>query len=215
MDKAKILLITVLVLSIASFSNAINVVYVDVNSPNDPGTGTSGDPFRRIQNAIDAANAGDVIEIRPGIYTADPNNYNLDPNGKSIIIRSTDPNDPNVIANTIIDPNGAGRGFYFHSSEDANCVVSGLTVRNGYPVAGYNGGGIYCYDSSPTIRNCIIKNGHATGSGGGFCCYYSNATVINCTITRQYSRLLWRWHRLQFFRTSDNRLHHKWQHRRS
>lgn len=180
MDKIEVLLIIVLVLSIASVSNAINLIYVDVNGPNDPGTGTSNDPFRRIQNAIDAAHTGDIIEIRPGIYTADPNNYNLDPNGKSITIRSTDPNDPNVVANTIIDPNRAGRGFYIHSGEDANCIISGLTINSGEDESG---GGVLCDNSSPTINNCIIKNGHATDSGGGLCCDCSDSRIINCIIT--------------------------------
>jgi hypothetical protein len=180
--KAIFLLTIVLVLTFVSVLQAGNIFYVDVNSPNDPGTGTFDDPFRRIQNAIDAANAGDVVEIRPGIYTGQ-DNYDLDPNGKSITIRSTDPNNPNVAANTIIDPNGAGRGFYFHSNEDANSVLSGLTIRSGYVAAEHNGANIYCFDSSPTIRNCVILDGYAeSGSGGGICFDYGSATVINCTI---------------------------------
>ena len=188
MDKIRILLITAVVLSVASLSNAISIIYVDVNGPNDPGTGTAESPFLKIQNAINAANVGDIVEIRPGVYTADPNNYDLDPNGKSITIRSADPNNPEVVANTIIDPNGAGRGFYLHSGEDANCVISGLTIRNACTaagVAGYNGAGIYCcYESSPTINNCVIQNGYAVhGSGGGICLEDSSAVVMNCTIT--------------------------------
>ncbi|UCE98838.1 MAG: hypothetical protein JSV82_06520 [Planctomycetota bacterium] len=183
MYKSKKLVILLVCLSAVSISNAENIIYVDVNGPNDPGTGTFNDPFRKIQYAIDDANDSDIVEIRPGIYTADPNNYNLDPNGKAIIIRSIEPNDPNIVANTIIDPNGAGRGFYFHSGEDANCIVAGLTIRNANSVPGYNGGSVYCYYSDPTIRNCIIENGRAGGSGGGFFCDYSKSSIINCTIT--------------------------------
>ena len=180
MDKAKVLLIIVLVLSIASVSNAINVIYVDVNGPNDPGTGTSSDPFRRIQDAIDDANNGDIIEIWPGLYTSN-GNYDLDPNGKSIAIRSTEPNDPNIVANTIIDPNESGRGFYFHSGEDANCIVSGLTIKNAYTTD--LGAGIYCDNSSPTIINCIITDNYAEGYGGGVYCWDSNSLFKNCTIS--------------------------------
>jgi len=182
-DKIKAFLVIVIVLFIASVSSASNVIYVDDNAPNAPGTGAFDDPFLRIQNALDAAIDSDVVVIRPGIYTADPNNYNLDPNGKSITIRSIDPNDSNTIANTIIDPNEAGRGFYLQSGEDPNCVISGLTIRNACAVIGYNGAGIYCYDSSPTLRNCVIRGGYAKDSGGGLCCYYSSVNVINCTIT--------------------------------
>ena len=128
MRKAIFLLVIVLVLTFVSVSQAGGLFCVDVNGPNDPGTGSFDDPFRRIQDAVDVAVSGDIVEIRAGLYTG-LGNYDIDPNGKSITIRSIDPNDSNVVANTIIDPNGAGRGFYFDSGEDANCVISGLTIR--------------------------------------------------------------------------------------
>jgi hypothetical protein len=176
--KIKAFLIPVIILSVACASIAFNTIYVDVNGPNDPGSGTYADPFRRIQDAIDIAADGDTIEIQPGLYTGN-GNYNLDPNGKSITIRSVDPNTPE---NTIIDSNYAGRGFYIHNGEDANCIISGLTIRNASTAAGSNGAGISCYNCSPTIYNCVIKDGRARISGGGICFDYSNATVINCTI---------------------------------
>jgi hypothetical protein len=180
----KVYLIIAVILSIAFALDASNVIYVDANSTNNPGTGTFNDPFRKIQNAIDNSNDSDIIEIRPGIYTG-PGNYNLDPNGKSITIRSIDPNEPNIIANTVINPNKMGRGFNLHNEEDSNCVIAGLTITNGCanPEAGYNGGNVYCYMNNPTIRNCIISNGYAKGSGGGLFFDNSNATVANCTIT--------------------------------
>lgn len=175
-------LVALLLLISGSSAATANVIYVDCNGPNDPGSGTVQDPFRRIQPGINAAVSGDTVQILPGVYTG-PGNYDLDPLGKSITIRSSDPNDPNVVSQTIIDPNQQGRGFYIHSGEDANCVISGLTLRNTLAVAGYNGAGIYCFNSSPTIQNCVIRNGYAEGSGGGICLDYGTASVINCTIT--------------------------------
>ena len=175
--------VALLLLILGSSPAAANVIYVDCIGPNDPGSGRVQDPFRRIQPGLDAAINGDTVEILPGIYTS-PGNYDLDPGGKSITIQSIDPNDPCFAANTIIDPNKAGRGFYIQNDEDANCIISGLTIRNARIPAGYNGAGIYCYDTSPTIRNCIIRDGYAEdGSGGGICFDYGSATVINCTIT--------------------------------
>jgi parallel beta-helix repeat protein len=183
MYKYKVLMTAVFICLAVSASNAANVIYVDASSPNDPGSGTFEDPFRRIKTGIDAAVEGDTVLIRPGVYTG-PGNFDLDPQSKSIIIRSSNPNDPNVVAQTIIDPNQAGRGFYIHSGEDANCIISGMTIEDACVIDGDNGAGIYCFDSSPTIRNCVIQNGHAVeGSGGGICFDYGNATVINCTIT--------------------------------
>ena len=68
---------------IVSISSAANIIYVDVNGPNDPGTGTFLDPFRKIQDAINPADSNDIIEIRPGIYTGQ-DNYNLNLTGKVI-----------------------------------------------------------------------------------------------------------------------------------
>ena len=181
MYKSKTAVIMLLGFLLVSLSHAAEVIYVDVNGPNDPGTGVFDDPFRKIRHAIDWAFDGDIIEIRPGIYTGDPNNYNLDPGGKSITIGSTDPCNSNIIANTIIDPNGEGRGFYFHSGEDANFVVAGLTIRNGY--MGGKGGCMYFYNSSPTISNCIISGNTAGLHGGAFFSQNSNPKFTGCTIT--------------------------------
>ena len=180
MVKIKLLVIILAILSVVSVLNASNIIYVDASSPNDPGSGTIEDPFRKIQNAINYAAAGDTVKIRPSIYSG-PGNYNLDPAGKAITISSTNPEDAEVVANTVIDPNKAGRGFYFHSGEDANCIISGLTIRNAY--TGGKGGGVFCYNSSPTIINCVITGNSAGTHGGGFFFQLSNAAVIGCVIT--------------------------------
>lgn len=109
MCKSKTVVIIFLGFFLVSISNAAEVIYVDVSGPNDPGTGAFDDPFHRIQDAIDAAIDGDIVEIQLGLYTG-PGNYDLDPWGKGITIRSTNPQDANIVANTIIDPNKAGRG---------------------------------------------------------------------------------------------------------
>jgi len=180
--KGNLLLIVFSLLCITSVSNAVNIIYVDVDGPNEPGGGTVDDPFRKIQDAIGTAIDSDIIEVRPGIYTGE-GNYDLNPSGKSITIRSINPEDPNITANTVIDPNGAGRGFYFVSGEDPNCIVSGFTIRNGYAVDG-SGGGIYCDGSSPSIINCTITSCTADFYGGGIYCYNSsNLRLTGCTIT--------------------------------
>ena len=160
------------------------IITVDDDGPAD---------FNNIQAAIDDANDGDIIEVKPGTYTG-VGNRDISFDGRAIVVRSTDPNDPNIVAATIIDCNGSEsdphRGFYFHNNEDTNSVLAGLTITNGYaPPAqtGSNiysvGGAIYCYVASPMVRNCTINRNEAGRVGGGIYCYNSNAIVTNCTIT--------------------------------
>ena len=153
--------------------------------------GSGGQPT--IQDAVDIAAGGDEIVLAIGIYTGG-GNRDIDFGSKSITVRSTNPNDPNTVAATIIDCQGTEsnphRGFSFISGEGANSIVSGLTVTNGYgpdeEISGYVrsvGGAIYCYSSSPTVTNCTF-GGNSAGSGGGMYNYdNSNPTVTNCTFS--------------------------------
>jgi len=165
--------------------------------------------YATIQAAIDDCVNGDEVVVEPNTYTG-PGNRDIDFLGKAITVRSTDPNDPDIVAATVIDCNGVlsdkHRGFYFHSGEDYNSVLSGLTIKNGYA---FVGGGIFCDGASPTITNCTITrneagyggglslyngsslmitkctiSGNTAGKGGGIeCSFGSTATIRNCTIT--------------------------------
>jgi hypothetical protein len=113
---------------------ANNQVTIEV-SLHVPGPLYVPDEYATIQAAIDAARDYDTVVIEPGTYTGD-GNRDLDFRGKPITVRSIDPNDPNIVAATIIDCNGTceepHRGFYFHTREDANSIIDGLTITNGF-----------------------------------------------------------------------------------
>jgi len=151
------------------------VITVDDDGPAD---------FNNIQAAINDSNAGDGIIAAEGTYVE---NINL--NGKNITLISTDPNDPNVVATTIIDGNDIGTVVTFYSGEDANCVLSGFTIINGYAFDDFGyGGGIHCEGSSPTITNCTITGNSAESQGsfafgGGMSNWGSNSTLTNCTFS--------------------------------
>jgi len=131
--------------------------------------------YPTIQAAINASVNGDIVKVAPGTYKGS-GNYNLDFNGKKITVQST-----NGPADCNIDCQGLGRGFSFHSYEDANSVVKGFTIRNGTANnADGCGGAIECLSSSPAIVNCIILNNAASSDGGGIKCYDSSVQIINC-----------------------------------
>jgi parallel beta-helix repeat protein len=142
--------------------------------------------YATIQEAIDASHNGDIVIIAPGIYTGE-GNRDIQFRGKAIKVQSADPNDPGIVASTIVDCQGTASenhsGFFLGHYETNMSELTGLTITNGY---NSNAGGIYCWHSSPKIRNCIIShninNSYSPGSGGIFCSSGSNATISNCTI---------------------------------
>ena len=153
-----------------------NVLHVDGDGPAD---------FSKIQDAINSAENGHIIIVRDGVYSG-PGNYDIDFRGKAITVRSVDPNDPVVVATTVIDCDRQGRGFYFDSDEGPSSVLDGLTITRGQA---QSGAGIYCgYGTGPTIRNCIISNNTASldgsGQGGGiYCASTSYPTIEKCKVT--------------------------------
>ncbi len=165
---------------ISGVCQAGGMIYVDANRPDDSGDGFSWDTAKAtIQGGIDIASDGDVVMVAEGHYRGN-GNYDLDCRGLGITIRSVEPNDSKVIAKTVIDANGQGRGFYIHSGEDSNCVITGFTISKGQ--ASGKGGGMFCYASSPTVRNCVFSNNSAGLHGGGLFFQWSSSRVEGCVV---------------------------------
>jgi len=165
----------------------------------DKNYGTSwNEALQTIQLAIDASYDGDTVWVAEGTYSE-----RINFKGKAITLTSINPTDLNVVAATIIDGGGdqsqlqenkpkTGSVVTFAKGEDAKSVLTGFTVTGGY-AAGKdwdgNGGGIICYQSSPTISNCIIMGNDTQNCGGGIYLYQSKATISYCLIG-EYKPLL-------------------------
>ena len=113
-----------------------------------------------IQAALDLCVDGDMVIVGDGTWTG-VGNKDLNFAGKAIILRSE--NGPGAC---IIDCENSDRAFHFQTGDSPASEVDGFTIINGSVAANTSGGGIYCYDSSPTIKNCIISDSRA-GRGGG------------------------------------------------
>ena len=134
--------------------------------------------YPTIQAAIDDANDGDVVVVADGDYTGE-GNKNIDFGGRAITVRSL--NGPEF---TIIDCENDGRAFYFHSGEDGNSVLSGLTITNGYVDFGYGGGMSIADGSSPTVTNCTFSGNDGYVGGGMYIADgTSTVTVTNCAFS--------------------------------
>jgi parallel beta-helix repeat protein len=158
-------------------SHVDTVYYVNTADGNNNNDGLSPETaFATIQKGVDTAKSGDTVIIAPGIYIGEGNS-DIDFYCKAITVRSIDPNDSDIVSSTIIDCNGAGYGFNFHSNEGPNSILAGMTITNGYV-------GIHCSDySSPTIKHCTIMNNCAGYFAVGIRCNNSSPTIINCTIS--------------------------------
>ena len=119
--------------------------------------GPAGD-CTTIQEAVNAANEGDEVVVSPGVYVE-----NVLMTGRNITLRSTDPDNASVVETTIIDGNQAGTTLTLEGSETEDCVVEGLTIRNGLDP---DVGGVQGNYSMATIRyNRIIENRATTFNG--------------------------------------------------
>ncbi|MHC4911609.1 MAG: S8 family serine peptidase, partial [Planctomycetota bacterium] len=137
-----------------------------------------------IQDAIDNSWDGGTVWVADGTYTGD-GNRDIDFKARAITVRSESGPEK-----CIIDCNAtetvSHRGFHFHSGEDANSVLDGFTITNGYMAGSWYvgiGGAISCEGSGPTITNCIIIENSAGWDGGGINNINSSPTITNCTFT--------------------------------
>ena len=138
-----------------------------------------------IQAGIDAAVDADTVLVQPGTYVE-----NINYNGKLITVASLflTMQDTTYISQTLIDGNQNGSVVTFNSGEDSTAILTGFTITHGY-VSGnipYNfGGGIYCYESSPSLENLSIMFNSVSeyGGGGGVYCYGSSPSLENVTIS--------------------------------
>jgi len=102
-----------------------------------------------LQHAVAGAGEGDEIVAAAGVYEE-----KVDFLGKPVTIRSADPNDPAVVAATILRSRGSTVVFAEH--EETGSVLAGFTVTGGNEA-------VYCYDASPVITHCAIVGSNGAG----------------------------------------------------
>jgi len=137
-----------------------------------------------IQWAMYAASPGDVIELADGTFTG-PGNRDIDYRGKAITVRSQSGNPEACVIDCEGSPSSLHRGFYFHMGEGVLSILEGITITGGYRNLG---GGIYCNNSSPTIRGNIIRNNYSNDAdGGGIFCLNSAASIMDNLIQNNTS----------------------------
>ena len=161
------LTVTTVLLAISNLS--AGTLFVSLQSTNPvppfPNWATAA---TNIQQAVNAAAAGDDVVVTNGIYGA----VNVD---KPLFLRSV--NGPQV---TIIDPARQSRCACLTNGTS----LAGFWLRHG--AADLFGGGVFCASSEVFLTNCVITdntvytnfNGSVSGSGGGV----YGGTLYNCLV---------------------------------
>ena len=151
------------------------------------GNGTA--EFTTIRAAVEAAASGDTIVVGTGTYTG-TDTTDLLLAGTRLTIRSSNPDDPAVVARTIIDCWVDDKAAYrlVDVGPDAELTLAGLTIINGSRTHG--GGVVLSRDSILNIVNCAFTDNTVLELGAAFLCTDSQATFRGCTFLRNVSASL-------------------------
>ncbi|MHC5060292.1 MAG: InlB B-repeat-containing protein [Planctomycetota bacterium] len=148
--------------------------------------------YTSIQAAIDDAVNGDTVIIQTGMYTPSVWGNSISRGisfyGKDIILKGTNPDDPDVVAATVL----RDYDFYLYDLGPKS-KIAGITITGG--------GRLRLYNCLLTIQNCNITNSHWYGGdpsdtpdgcaqdglnggslyGGAISMYNSSPKILNCT----------------------------------
>lgn len=144
----------------------IELVTPALTSENGPVLNAAkGTRYDSIRHAVWDADDGDTIVVAPGLYRE-----TVDFTDKNVTVRSEDPNDPAVVAATVIS--GNVRSMVFAGGQGRDCVLAGLTLSGAAQ-------GVYCTGSSPVLVNCRIVDNDEAGVKLG---QSSDPMFVNCLI---------------------------------
>lgn len=142
--------------------------------------------YPTIQAAINAAAAGDIVQVAAGTYFE-----HIDFLGKAITVVGAG------AASTTINGGGTGSVVSFVNDEQPTSILDGFTITGGagtpyqsFTNTYYCGGGVLIGNflgviiphHSPTIRNCVIQGNSAQWGAGIFCWLGCSITVQNTEI---------------------------------
>ena len=147
--------------------------------------------FGTIQAALDASTNGDTIIVLPsagapgGAYVE-----NIVFPARAVTLRSINPEDPAIVAGTVIYGDKAEPVVTFAEGTPPEAALEGFTITNGSGTSRgpYSncGGGMFLSSSSPRIANNTIADNRAH-CGGGLCLTNSSPTIENNTISYNYA----------------------------
>ena len=142
--------------------------------------------YTTIQAALDVAQDGDTVIVLPSAGSPDGAYVeNVIFPARAITLRSIAPEDPAIVAATVIDGDDVETVVTFEEGTPADAAVLGFTVTGGRSTGTASpgrGGGLAVSHSSPVVAWNVIDNNRA-GYGAGISVYYGSPMIIHNTIT--------------------------------
>ena len=163
---------------ITVFESSGFVWHVSTTGSDSIGDGSLDFPFATIQHGLNSSFEKDTVLVASGIYFE--NIIWPETNGIKLIGSGVD--------GCIIDGNSMEGVIKFEEELngiiDTTTLISDFTIQNGYAHEWPHnkGGGIYCFASSPTIKNVTLRNNSTYYGGGGLYCKYSSPIINEVTI---------------------------------
>ena len=147
----------------------------------------SGCDYTAIQEAIDAASAGDIISVSAGTYELDSA---LSTKGKALILQGATSKTGLPLA--ILDGGKSTRHFWFDDGEGYSTEIRSFILRNGRGESFYlpccnrapRGGSVVClFGSQPLFHECFFIDNQTAGPGGAVYVYQSDPRFERCLFT--------------------------------
>jgi len=169
-------------------------VWQDSPTPTPPYTNWAT-AARTVQDAVDAATAGDEIVVTNGVYATGgravdgimTNRVTVD---KPVALRSVNGPDITVIQGYHVPDgwlgtgDGAIRCVYLGNMAVLSgfTLTSGATRDSGDSIREMSGGGVFCESVSAVVSNCTVTGNSAYSFGGGAYC----GTLNTCALTTNF-----------------------------
>jgi hypothetical protein len=173
-----------------------SVLYVDLSCTNPTPPFTNWiTAATNIQDAVDAALAGDEVVVTNGVYNIGgravdgliTNRVVLD---KALTLQSVNGSGVTIIQGAYDPTSTNGPAAVRCVWMTNNALLSGFTLRGGATAAGARpqdnsmmGGGVWASSTSATVDHCLVVSNCASYAGGGA----YQATLINCQVVANRS----------------------------
>ena len=177
-------------LTVVNATFDIAVRYVATTGDDANHGGTSALPKKTIGAAVEAlATAGQstvcTVHVAPGTYPV--SNPIMVTNAIRVVGCDEDPS--RVVVSNASTETGYGKNHRLFWLEDANALLSGMTLENGFVniADGKGGGGVYA--AAGVVSNCVVRNcsismtSAANAFGGGVFLEGENALLTHCIVS--------------------------------